>query len=157
MLDHAPWQFWLGTKRCFLRLSRGAATPAIGDPFFGKVRLAINQRRTLVARIAEKHANLDILDTACRTRVLALDPNRMLALLQKARLDCNPHRIGIASLFQYIIAELIPRSVCIPTCPIQQMLYSVRCRFAHPVGQLLAALPLTMTQHTLKPGKTTLP
>jgi hypothetical protein len=88
-----------------------AATLGIDSPLFGKIQITIQQRRTLVAGVAEKHANLAVLDAPRRAGVLALDPDRMLALLQKARLIGNQHRIWTAQLFQHVIAQPIPRRV----------------------------------------------
>jgi len=76
----AWWQLRLFWNWCC------AATVAIGGPFFGKMQLAIHQRCTLVACIAKKDANMAVLDAPSCAGVLALDPNRMLALLQKTRL-----------------------------------------------------------------------
>jgi hypothetical protein len=39
----------------------------------------------------------------------------MQTLLQKTRLIGDQHGIWTAQLFQHVIAELIPRCVCIPT------------------------------------------
>jgi hypothetical protein len=63
----------MGKLRLF-RNCRGAATLVIGGPFFGKIQLAIHQRRALVAGIAEQHADPTVLDAPRRAGVLALDP-----------------------------------------------------------------------------------
>src|SRR5271166_3448798 len=61
-----------------------------------------------------------------RATILALDTRRVPALLQKTRLVDDQNRIWTAQLFHNVMAQLIPRSVCIPTSPVQQML--------HPIG-----------------------
>src|SRR5271166_3554808 len=66
-----------------------------------------------------------------RATILALDTRRVPALLQKTRLVDDQNRIWTAQLFHNVMAQLIPRSVCIPTSPVQQML--------HPIG---AAWPI---------------
>src|SRR5271166_4938383 len=66
-----------------------------------------------------------------RATILALDTRRVPALLQKTRLVDDQNRIWTAQLFHNVMAQLIPRSVCIPTSPVQQML--------HPIG---AASPI---------------
>jgi hypothetical protein len=71
--------------------------------------------RALVRAIAEKYPDLAVFDAPPRAAVLALDSGRMTALFYKARLVDDQNRIWTAQLFQNVIAQLIPRSVCIPT------------------------------------------
>ena len=81
----------------------------------------------------------------------------MLALLQKTHLIGDRYGIRAAEFLQHVMAKLIARSVRVPTCPIQKMLYPVRNRLAHPLGQLPAVLPRAVAHSTLKIGKTALP
>src|ERR1035437_2628474 len=105
------------------------ATLWILSPLLRKVEFAVHQCRALVRAIAEKYADLAVLDAPRRAAVLALDSGRMTALLYKARLVDDQNRIWTAQLFQKVIAQLIPRRVCIPTSPVQQMLHAIRRRF----------------------------
>ncbi len=84
-----------------------------------------------------------------RAAVLALDTRRVQTLLQKTRLIDDQNCIWTAQLFHNVMAQFIPRSVCIPTGPVQQMLHAIRSRFLHPLSQLPAILALTAAQQAL--------
>jgi len=148
--DHAPSQFRLGGELGRLRNLRSAKASGVGHPILGKVKLTVDQRRSQAAGVAEKHAHLAVLDATGGTRVLALDPHRMHALLQKTRLVDDRHALLLVQRFQRIGAHLVPRTIRIPNRTVQQMLHPVRSRFAHPLRQLPAVLALATAQKTLK-------
>src|ERR1039457_3691515 len=104
--------------------------------------------RALVRAIAEKYPDLAVFDAPPRAAVLALDTRRVQTLLYKARLVDDQNRIWTAQLFHNVIAQLIPRRVCMPTGPVQQMLHP-RIRFLHPLRHLPAILALTAAQQAL--------
>src|SRR5664280_84116 len=139
----------LGGKLDSLRNSCLTATLWILSPLLRNVEFAVHQCRALVRAIAEKYADLAVLDASGRATILALDTRRVQALLYKARLVDDQNRIWTAQLFQNVIAQLIPRSVCIPTSPVQQMLHAIGSRFLHPLSQLPAILALTAAQQAL--------
>src|SRR5271166_5415939 len=148
--DHAPRQLRLGGKLHSLRNSCLTATLWILRPLLRNVEFAVHQCRTLFTPIAEKHANLAVLDAPRRAAILTLHTRRMLTLLQKTRLVDDQNRIWTAQLFHNVMAQLIPRSVCIPTSPVQPMLHPIRSRFLHPLSQLPAILALTAAQQALQ-------
>src|ERR1035437_8176431 len=109
-------------------------------PLLRNVEFAVHQCRALVRAIAEKYADLAVLDAPRRTAVLALDSGRMTALLYKAGLVDDQSRIWTAQLLQNGIAQLTPRRVCTPTSPVQPRLHPISSRFLHPLSQLPAML-----------------
>lgn len=143
---HASHQLGLGDKLGLFWNCGNATTLMIGSPFFRRVQLTIYQRGAIVTGVAKKHANLTVLDASSRAGVLALDPNRMLTLLHKARLIGDQHGIQTTQLFQHVIAKLIASSICIPTSPVQQMRLAIRSGLSHPLDQLAAVLPLTVAR-----------
>ena|SRR5487761_1577127 len=74
-LNHASRQLGLGGKLGLFWNGRDAATLVIGGPFFTKIQLTIHQRRALGTGVAEKLANLAVLNASRRADVLALDPD----------------------------------------------------------------------------------
>jgi hypothetical protein len=78
----------------------------------------------------------------------------MHALLQETSFIGDQHGIRVVQLFQNVTAKLIPRRICIPTSPVQQVLYAIWSRFPHPLGQLPPVLPLTVAEQALQIGET---
>src|SRR5271166_3413477 len=148
--DHAPRQLRLGGKLNRLwDLGRTTAL-AVLCPLTGNVECAVHQRRALVRAIAEKHANLAVLDAPRRAAILTLHTRRMLTLLQKTRLIDDEYRLPTVQFFHYITAYPVARLFCIPARSVQKMLDRIRRRFAHPLGQLPAVLALTAAQQALQ-------
>jgi len=58
----------------------------IYSPLLRNVEFAVHQCRAFVTAIAEKHADLAVLDASGRAGILALDTRRVAAFLQKNRL-----------------------------------------------------------------------
>jgi hypothetical protein len=114
-----PCQLRLGGKLDSLRNCCLTATLWILSPLLRKVEFAIHQCRAFGRAIAEKYADLAVLDAPRRAAVLALDTRRVQTLLQKTRLIDDQNCIWTAQLFHNVMAQFIPRSVCIPTGPIQ--------------------------------------
>src|ERR1039457_3511834 len=100
--------------------------------------------------LAEKHANLAVLDAPSRAAILTLYTRRMLTLLQKTRLIDDEYRLPTVQFFHYITAYPVARLFCIPARSVQKMLDRIRRRFAHPLGQLPAVLALTAAQQALQ-------
>src|SRR5271165_6841660 len=149
-LDHAPRQLRLGGKLDRLRNPGLPAAFSILSPLLRKVKFPVHQCRALVRAIAEKYADLAVLDAPRRAAILTLHTRRMLTLLQKTRLIDDEYRLPTVQFFHYITAYPVARLICIPARPVQQMLHRIRRRFAHPLGQLPAVLALTAAQQALQ-------
>src|ERR1035441_3081217 len=77
-----------------------------------------------------------------------LTPAECRPFFRKPRLIDDQNCIWTAQLFHNVMAQFIPRRVCIPTGPVQQMLHP-RIRFLHPLSQLPAILALPAAQQAL--------
>nr|WP_256961365.1 hypothetical protein [Salinicola salarius] len=79
--QHSPGQFQLADKADLIGNPGLATTFTILCPGLGQVQLAIDENTSLGAGVAEKHANLAVLDTPGRTAVLALNTGGVLPFL----------------------------------------------------------------------------
>jgi len=87
--QHPPRQLGLGGEADALG-NVGLVPPlAISTPLLGEVKLAVEQAMSPGAAQGQKHPNLAVLNPAGCPAVLALDPHRVLALFQEARLIDN--------------------------------------------------------------------
>src|ERR1019366_10604146 len=112
--DHAPRQLRLGGKLDRLSNPGLPAAFSILGPLLRNVQFPVHQRRALIAGIAEKHANLAVLDAPSRAAILTLHSRRMLTLLQKTRLIDDEYRLPAVQFFHHITAYPAARLFCIP-------------------------------------------
>jgi hypothetical protein len=96
--------------------------------------------------IAQKDADLAILDASRRPGVLACDTNRFGPLLQKPGLVNDQDRVRIAQVLHHIGAQIIAHRLRIPARRAQQPLHPVRAALPHGLGQLPAVAPLDRVQ-----------
>jgi hypothetical protein len=104
-----------------------------------------------VARhIGGEHADLAIGDLARRTRVLARNPARRLALLQEAGLVDNQNRLLVGQGFQRVIAHNIAQRIGIPPAAAQDRLLTPRAGIARRLRPHPARLARLVTQQPVK-------
>src|SRR5215211_9504427 len=93
---------------------RGAQASGVLGPVLREVEPAIDKRLALARYIGGKHADLTVRDLAGRARVLAANPAGGFALLEKARLVQNQHRIRLAQGLDRIAAHHIAECISVP-------------------------------------------
>ena len=71
-------------------------TCAVLSPTLWQVEPAIHEGLALATGIGQEHTDLAVLDPACRSRILARHPSRVLPLLQKSSLIDDQHTILVA-------------------------------------------------------------
>jgi|SRR6266567_2027848 len=72
-LDHLPGQLTLGLKACFFWNTSFSAPFRIVSPFFGEVEFPVDERVSFVAHVAEKDADLTILNPSSGPTILLFD------------------------------------------------------------------------------------
>src|SRR5207245_9112711 len=117
-------------------------------PLLGHVQFAVEERAPLTTRVGEEHADLAVLDAPGRAAVLPLYPDRLRALLEKAGLIDDQHRVLLPELLHHVRPQLIAYLVGIPVGPGQQMLHPIRRRLTRELRELPAALALEGAQQS---------
>ena len=112
---------------------------AIVRPFLRQIKRPIDEGVTVTRHIGGEDADLTIGDLARRTRVLARNSARRLALLQKTGLVDDQNRILISQRFQRVIAHDVAQRIRVPPPAAEDRLLTPRTgiarRFrAHPAG-----------------------
>src|SRR3954451_5301630 len=88
-----------------------SGTPAFGPlalvlgPDVRQVQTPVDQRLPVAAGIGQKHADLTVFDPPSRAGILARDPDRVLAFLQKPGLVDHQHAIPIAKRLDHVSAD----------------------------------------------------
>src|ERR1019366_7366724 len=103
----------------------------------------------LARGIAEKHADLTILDPSGRPAVLARDADRMGALLHEARLVQHQNAAGIAEPLHDIVAADVACPLGIPEAAPEHRLHPPWGFIARIFGQLPAVLALDAADQSI--------
>ena len=119
MVEHRPRQLWLGLEDHLLGHRRFGSTRRITRPALGQIQTPIQEGVPLRPNIGQEHPNLAVLGLARRARVLALDPDRLGALLQEARLVQHEDAVGVPERLGNQPDQLIPNCVRIPVGGVQ--------------------------------------
>src|SRR3954469_2764607 len=85
----------------------------------------VDQSLPVAAGIGQEHANLTVLDPPRRARILACDPDRVLALLQEPGLVDHQHAVAIAERRDHVSADAIAQAISIPAAVLQERLHEV--------------------------------
>jgi hypothetical protein len=116
---------------------------AILAPLFGQVQVAIQKDVTLECRIAQKGADLTVLDLARRARVLAFDPHRALALFDEAGLVHHADAVFVAKNLNRKLQQAIPSRICTPLRLLYYALHGIR----DPVTDCIDHLPAVLARY----------
>ena len=102
------------------------------------------------AGLGQKTPHLSILDLTGRSRILALDSNGFLSLLDKSCFIQDSNGLGICKLFDHEILDPVPGSIGVPVHLIEQSLRPIRTLVSHHFGQLPPVLSLNRGQESPK-------
>jgi hypothetical protein len=92
------------------------------------------------AGVGQVDRDLGVLDPSGGAGVLALHPDRPVALLQVACLVEHQHRIRITELPDDVVAQVLAHPVGVPPGPGEQVLHAVRIAVARVLGDRPAVL-----------------
>jgi hypothetical protein len=100
--------------------------------------------------IAEEDPDLAVIDAACGARVLALDPARVLAFLEKTGLIENRDPVWIVEMLDDQASEFVADIVGFPDSAVKQMLDAIGIVMADIFGQLPSILSFDGTEQSFK-------
>ena len=108
-------------------------------PALRQIERVIDEGMATTRHIGRKHADLAVRDLPGRARILPRHTARCLALLQKAGLVDDQHRIIMSEMLDDIIAYEIAQRIGIPAITPQKLLLApwtgiARCLCPHPTG-----------------------
>src|SRR4051794_41570398 len=108
----------------------------------------------MAAGVAKEDADLAVLDAPRRAGVLAVDPGRLGALLEKASLIQHQDRVVVTQVLDHIgaqiIAQIIAQRIGVPVNAREELLHAVWRGVAGRLGEVPAVLPLQGSQQALK-------
>ena len=135
--DHLARDLGFRRKTHFVRHMRRLQAFGIVRPFLRQIKRPVDEGMAVARHIGGEHADLAIGDLARRARVLARNPARRLALLQKAGLVDDQNRVLIGKRFQRVIAHDVAQRIRVPSPAAQDRLLTpwagIARRFrAHP-------------------------
>ena len=119
-------------------------------PFFRQIKRPVDEGMAVTRHVGGEDADLAVGDLTRRARVLACNPARNFALLQKAGLVNDQNRILISKRFQRVIAHDVAQRIRVPPPAAQDRLLAPRTgiarRFrAHP-ARLAPLIPKQTVQ-----------
>jgi hypothetical protein len=126
--EHACRQFRFAGKGDLFWHMGGSPSLWILGPTLGQIQFAIHKGLVALAGIGQKDADLTVFNASCRPTVLALHPDRLLPLFEKAGFINDQHPIGIGKQLSHIGLELIAHLVALPDRSIEQILHRIRRR-----------------------------
>lgn len=97
--QHLPGQDGLRRERCVIGDFGFPPSCLVIGPVLRKGQSPINEGMAARATVREKHADLTVLDSSRRSRVLPLHANGLCALLEEAGLIHNQHGVRVAEAF----------------------------------------------------------
>src|SRR3984893_18803925 len=113
-LDHCGADLRLGGEPHIVGNARPRPTLGSLGPIFRQIQTRIDQGVSFRTRIAEKNADLTVLDPSGRAAVLTRNPDRMAALLHKPRLVQDQDAAWIAKPLDHKIPADVPGLLLIP-------------------------------------------
>ncbi len=137
-LQHDLGKLRLGPKPDLLGDLGSPAAGRVVGPALGQVQLPVDHRPPLGAGVGQEHAQLAVVDLAGGARVLALDPHRGRALLEKPRLVDHQHPAGVAEVLDDVAAQVVADQVRVPVGGGEQPPHAVWGALAGVLGQLPA-------------------
>src|SRR3954470_15337973 len=118
----------------------------------GRAYASVDQSLPVAAGIGQEHANLAVLDPPRRARILARDPDRVLALLQEPGLVDHQHAVPIAEGLDHVSADAIAPAIRLPAAAPQQRLHAVGALKPGLLGQKPACLGPDPGQQAIEKG-----
>src|SRR4051794_32061510 len=148
--NHLPGQRRLGGESHLV--GDGRLSPLLGGiaPCLGQVKLAVDQRVPLAARVGQEDADLGVLDPAGRAAVLPRHPDRVLALLQEAGLVNDQHAVRGPEMLDDVVAAQVSGRVLVPQHVAEHPLRSPGSGIADLLGKLPAVLAFRRAQQALQ-------
>jgi hypothetical protein len=147
MGDHRRGERWLGREPDAVRNSGLLATLGVLGPGTRQIQGTVDQRVPAPGGVGQIHRDLGVLDSPGGAGVLPLHPDRVLALLQIARLIHHEHRVGLGERVDNVAAQVITHRVGVPARPSKQILQRVRSPVTAMLGDRPAVLALQPAQH----------
>jgi DNA-binding transcriptional ArsR family regulator len=132
-------------------MSRGTAL-WLGRPVLRQIKLAVDEGAALVRDISRKHADLTFGDLSRRSGVLPSNPTRALALLEKAGLVDDEHRIRRSKRLDCVLAHQVAQGVCVPMAAAEHRLLAPRPRIPRGFGPHPAGLASLGTEQPIEEG-----
>jgi hypothetical protein len=114
-------------------MRRRQAARVVG-PGLGQVERAVNEGVPVPRRIGGEDPDLAVGDLARRAGVLPPDAARCLALLEKAGLINDQHRIRVSQRLQRVVAHDVAQRICLPAAAAKDGLLPPRPGIARRLG-----------------------
>src|SRR5579859_939061 len=154
-LDHLERELDLGLERDLVGDSRLGAANGVVGPHLGQVELEVHGDLLGARRDRQAHADLAVGDLAGRAGVLALNADRVRALLEKPRVVDDPrgHWLSLLHRLDGVACGLQPHGSVVPMAArqeVQQLLVDIvsLLRRATSAGRdRLGALALAVAEH----------
>src|SRR6266498_5261778 len=93
-------------------------------------------------RLGEELADLAVIDTSQRSRILPLHPRRLLAFLRKTRRICDQHSARISKILHRVITYEVTHPVSIARRQVQEPLQRLRLALTGILRDCPPVLPL---------------
>jgi hypothetical protein len=138
----------LGRKPDLVGDAGGPAAPGIIGPGSGQVQLPVDHGVPCIGGVDEVDRDLGVLDSPGGAGVLALHPSGGGALLEITGLVHHQHRLGVAEVFDNVVADVIAHLVLVPHRPAQQVMHPVRVGVAGVLGDRPAVLAWQVRQES---------
>jgi site-specific DNA recombinase len=138
--QHQPGQLGLGREPDLVGDAGGLQARGIVDPALGQVELAVDHAMPGRGGIGQVDGDLGVVELAGGAGVLALDPDRVAALLEIAGLIDHQHRARVAEVLDQIIPDVVADRVVVPDRSGQQVLQAVRGGVPCVLGECPAVL-----------------
>ena len=104
--------------------------PRIVRPALRQIERAVHEGMAVPRHIGREHADLTVRDLSGRTGVLSRHAAGRLALLEKASLVDDQHRVFVTEMLDHIIAHQIAQRIGVPPIAAQKLLLAPRAGIA---------------------------
>jgi hypothetical protein len=121
-IDQIERDLRLGPEDELLRYPYRLAACGIGKPTLRQVKVAVDQRMEVGGDVVEVHAHHAVVDLSRRAAILALDADRLLALLRNARLVDHADRVGAPVLVADGLPDPASHAHVVPDVLTQELL-----------------------------------
>jgi hypothetical protein len=113
-----------GKLHCVRDRRRTAPIP-VARPHHRHIQLPVDQRPPLGRGITQKSADLTVLSTPSRTRILSLHTSRTEPLLQETSLVNDQHPVRVAQVLHHVLTHVVANQIRIPCRTLQEILQTV--------------------------------